>query len=143
MKLGSLRPPARSSPRRAETSGRAQSYLTGLASAWLLRVIGPAAGFLLTPYILAKLGREAFGAYAVRLNLSTNASGIADSDDFFIVYNFGLGDTEFEEGVEAFAALVPEPATMMLLPLGAMSLWFYRITKRPLRVRWLPADARE
>ena len=67
MKLGSLRPPARSSPRRAETSGRAQSYLTGLASAWLLRVIGPAAGFLLTPYILAKLGREAFGAYTLAL----------------------------------------------------------------------------
>ena len=43
-----------------------------------------------------------------------------------------VGCTEFEEGVEAFAALVPEPATMMLLPLGAMSLWFYRITKPPL-----------
>ena len=65
-------------------------------------------------------GNPGTGAYAVKLNLSTSAAGIANSDDFFIVYNFGLGDTEFEEGVEAFAALVPEPSSMMIVGVGIL-----------------------
>ena len=56
----------------------------------------------------------ATGAYAVRLSLSTDASGIADSDEFFVVYNFGLSDMAFEEGVEAFAALIPEPSSLVI-----------------------------
>ena len=69
------------------------------------------------------------GAYGVLLSLSTDASGIADSESFYIVFNRGLDDEEaFEERVEAFAELldtggpggagVPEPASASMLMLG-------------------------
>ena len=77
-------------------------------------------------------GSPATGAYAVKLSLSTSAAGIANSDDFFVVYNFGLGDTEFEEGVEAFAALVPEPSSMMIVGVGIL-LSGLAWRKQPLR----------
>ena len=59
------------------------------------------------------------------LSLSTDADGIADSDQFAMVYNFGLEEAKFEEGVEAFAGLVPEPSSAMLFVLaifGALPL---------------------
>ena len=68
-------------------------------------------------------GNPSTGAYAVKLSLSTNAAGIADSDEFFIVYNFGLTPVAFEEGVEAFAALVPEPTSLMLIVIGLTVFW--------------------
>jgi hypothetical protein len=66
-----------------------------------------------------------FGAYGFMLSLSTDASGIDDSDQFAMVYNFGLEEAKFEEGVEAFASMVPEPSSAMLLVLavfGALPL---------------------
>lgn len=46
------------------------------------------------------------GAYGLELSLSTNAAGIADSDPFFIVFNFGLDGEQLEEAVGAFAGLI-------------------------------------
>ena len=57
-------------------------------------------------------GSPATGAYAVKLTLSTDEPGIADSDPFFIVHNFGLSETAFEEGVEAFRQ--PGPRTRVV-----------------------------
>jgi hypothetical protein len=51
----------------------------------------------------------AFGAYGVKLSLSTSASGIADSDPFFIVFNFGLDSTAFTTAVNAFGDLLVGP----------------------------------
>jgi hypothetical protein len=62
---------------------------------------------------------EIFGAYGVMLSLSTDAEGIADSDPFFLVLNMGLDEELYEEGVEAFAAVVPEPSGMVLGLLAA------------------------
>ena len=67
-------------------------------------------------------GSPATGAYAVLISLSTDASGITDSDRFFIVQNFGLSETAFEEGVEAFAAQIPEPATLALAGIATAAL---------------------
>jgi len=50
-----------------------------------------------------------FGAYGIMLSLSTDAEGINDSDPFAMVFNFGLEEEHFEQGVEAIANVVPEP----------------------------------
>ena len=73
-------------------------------------------------WTLEPLPGAATGAYAVLLSLSTDEPGIADSKQFYIVQNFGLGDTEFEEGVEAFAALIPEPSSLVTAGLGMLLL---------------------
>ena len=67
-------------------------------------------------------GSPATGAYAVLISLSTDDPNIADSDRFFIVQNFGLSEMEFEEGVEAFAALIPEPSSLVIAGLGVVLL---------------------
>ena len=71
-------------------------------------------------------GSPAMGAYAVKLSLSTDAAGIAGSKPFFIVQNFGLSEMAFEEGVEAFAALVPEPTSMLIVGIGGCLLGMMR-----------------
>jgi hypothetical protein len=43
------------------------------------------------------------------LSVSTDAEGVNDSDPFAIAFNFGLEETQFEQGVEAIANVVPEP----------------------------------
>ena len=50
-----------------------------------------------------------FAAYGAKFSLSTDADGIADSDPFFFVFNFGLEEEVFEQGVEAFHDLLLPP----------------------------------
>jgi hypothetical protein len=69
---------------------------------------------------------ELFGAYGIKLSLSSDAAGIAESNPFFIVFNFGLEDEAFEDGVAAYAALVPEPATSVMAWLGLMLIGGFR-----------------
>ena len=74
---------------------------------------------------------SAFGAYGLKLSLSTDAAGIATSDPFFVVFNFGLEEEHFEQGVAAYAALVPEPASGWLAAvagLALMAVWGRRRT---------------
>ncbi len=59
-----------------------------------------------------------FGAYGFMISLSTDADGIGDSDPFAMVFNFGLEEEHFEEGVEAFANMVPEPSGISSLLLA-------------------------
>lgn len=71
-------------------------------------------------FILDPLSLDApeFGAYGLLMQLTTDAVGIAASEPFFIVFNFGLEEGEgnaFEGAVEAFAASVPEPTSLMLV----------------------------
>jgi hypothetical protein len=47
-----------------------------------------------------------FGAYGVLLSLSTDAPGIADSERFLYVFNFGLDSETFAQAVTAFTALL-------------------------------------
>lgn len=80
--------------------------------------------FLLEPNTAPEpIDESLFGAYGVLMSLSSDAEGIADSDPFFLVFNLGLEEAVFEEGVEAFAAAVPEPtsAGLMLFALGALA----------------------
>ena len=60
------------------------------------------------------------GAYGILMSLSTNASGIADSKTFGIVFNFGLDEEDFEAGVAHFVVTrnlvtIPEPGTTIAL----------------------------
>jgi len=60
-----------------------------------------------------------YGAYGLLVELTTDAAGIANSDPFYIVFNFGLAEATFEEAVEAFAAQVPEPTSLTLVGAAA------------------------
>ncbi len=60
-----------------------------------------------------------YGAYGILMELTTDEAGIANSDPFYIVFNFGLEEEIFEGAVEAFAGTVPEPTAAMLLAVGA------------------------
>ena len=71
-------------------------------------------------------GTPATGAYAVLLSLSTDEPGIADSAPFYIVQNFGLGEDDFEAGVEFFAGQIPEPTSLALLGSATMMLGLIR-----------------
>ena len=61
------------------------------------------------------------GAYGLLFDLQTTASGIGNSDPFWIVFNHGLDETVFEGTVlSAFgAAQVPEPGSALILAAGA------------------------
>jgi hypothetical protein len=50
-----------------------------------------------------------FGAYGLKLSLTTTAVGVADSDPFFVVFNFGLDTTSFNAAVQVFADLLQGP----------------------------------
>ncbi|MCH2115723.1 MAG: hypothetical protein MK171_12530 [Pirellulales bacterium] len=55
---------------------------------------------------------DEYGAYALLMQLTTDASGIAPSDPFYVVFNFGLEESVFENAVGAFATKVPEPTSL-------------------------------
>ena len=69
----------------------------------------------------ADLGSDAYGAYGILMELTTDEPGIANSDPFYIIFNFGMEEEAFEGTVGDFAAAVPEPsgALLGLLSLGA------------------------
>lgn len=62
------------------------------------------------------------GAYALLMELTTDEAGIANSDPFYIVFNWGLpdGGVAFEGAVEAFASQVPEPTSLAIVGIGSM-----------------------
>lgn len=47
-----------------------------------------------------------FGVYGLKFSLSTNAAGIADSDPFFAVFNFGLSEQMFADAIQQYASLL-------------------------------------
>ncbi|MCA9211849.1 MAG: hypothetical protein KDB27_02195 [Planctomycetales bacterium] len=51
-----------------------------------------------------------FGVYGFLLSLSTDEAGVAASDPFAMVFNFGVEEEKFAIGVGAFANVVPEPS---------------------------------
>ncbi len=77
------------------------------------------------------------GAYGVLLDLETDAAGIANSESFGVIWNFGLNDTQFEAGVDHFVttrnlsiSAVPEPGSAMLLLAGGASAMLLRRRRR-------------
>lgn len=76
-------------------------------------------GFLLNPL---SLDASSYGAYGLRMELTTNEPGILNSDPFYIVFNFGLEAAQFDVAVGAFAAQVPEPSMFALMGLGAITI---------------------
>ena len=62
------------------------------------------------------------GAYGFIVSLRSDASDIAPSDPFAIVLNYGLEEAVFEDGVGAFAQLVPEPSGLAGLLCGTLCL---------------------
>lgn len=62
--------------------------------------------YSLKPLNAFDLPNPAVGAYGIKMTLSTSATGIADSDPFFIVFNLGLDATAFAEAVNDYAGLL-------------------------------------
>jgi hypothetical protein len=86
--------------------------------------------FLLEPDLApAPAPQELFGAYGVQLRLATDAAQIGASNPFYIVFNFGLDEATFEQGVAAYAALVPEPATATMAWLGCLLIGKARLRR--------------
>lgn len=73
------------------------------------------------------------GAYGVLMSLSTDEPGIANSDIFGVMFNFGLTDAQFEAGVDHFVdtrnLAVPEPSSLALL-FASSGLVFWRRHRR-------------
>ncbi|MFN5706461.1 MAG: PEP-CTERM sorting domain-containing protein [Planctomycetota bacterium] len=60
------------------------------------------------------------GAYAILVNMQTNASGIGNSDPFYIVFGYGIDEAQHGAAVEHFAG-VPEPGSIGLLACAAVA----------------------
>lgn len=54
-----------SSNQSAGRTSRSKRYLASLGSSWGFRILGPAMGFVLTPFVLLHLGAERFGSYVL------------------------------------------------------------------------------
>ena len=76
--------------------------------------------FTLQPGQFDELNNPPAGAYALLMELTTDEPGIANSDSFYIVFNYGLDEPAFEEAVADFAAVVPEPTSLAIAGIGAM-----------------------
>jgi hypothetical protein len=50
-----------------------------------------------------------FGAYGLKLSLSTNASSIEESDPFFVVFRFGIAEELFVQALDDFNSLLDVP----------------------------------
>jgi hypothetical protein len=60
------------------------------------------------------------GAYAILARLSTDATGVAASDPFYIVFGYGITSAQHGDAAAKFAG-VPEPGTIGLLSIGALA----------------------
>ena len=71
-----------------------------------------------------------YGAYGLLMELTTHVDspvGLSNSDPFYLVFNFGLDDSQFDDALGAFAAQVPEPASYGLVGLAAVAFaWLCR-----------------
>lgn len=63
---------------------------------------------------------SAVGAYALLIELSTNASGVSKSEPFYFVFGYGIDETQHGDAVAKFAG-VPEPGAIGLLTAGALA----------------------
>ncbi len=63
----------------------------------------------------------AMGIYLVKIRITTNATGIADSDPFWLVYNAGLDEKAHEEAIDWVSVnLVPEPGMGITCLMGVL-----------------------
>lgn len=75
------------------------------------------------------------GAYGLVFEMGTSAAGIANSETFGIMFNHGLGDAEFEAGVDFFSNkhgfnAVPEPSSLALLACTGAATCLFRRRRR-------------
>ena len=73
-----------------------------------------------------------YGVYGFVASLSTDEAGIADSEPFAMVFNYGFEEERFEAGVGAFANVVPEPtgySSLMLALAIAIGCVRHRVRK--------------
>ena len=97
-------------------SGSTSSDLASFLAGSLENIIGQADALGgIHSHVDFELMNGAMGAYGLLMSLTTDQVGIADSRNFGIFINNGLGDVLFEAGAEAFnAQVVPIPAGVWL-----------------------------
>ncbi len=66
-------------------------------------------------------GGTPVGAYGFLMSLNTSAVGIGDSDPFWVVFNFGMAQTDFELATRNFTG-IPEPSSLGLICGGLFGL---------------------
>ncbi len=54
------------------------------------------------------------GAYGFLMSLNTDATGIGNSDPFWMIFNYGMDEPGFHNAISAFTA-VPEPSSLLAL----------------------------
>lgn len=76
-------------------------------------------GFQLLDSSGGSTGTIATGAYKIEMEVLSTNGGFTNSDPFFLVFNNGLSEADFEAGVDA---LVPEPTALAIAGVGGLVL---------------------
>ena len=82
---------------------------------------------------LSDLGSANFGAYGFLMSLTTNASGVGESDPFWIFLNYGMAEPAFDTAIGSITA-VPEPSTIVLVSMAACGFAWKRRRMRSSKV---------
>jgi len=128
-----------------DTVVNATSGFQGVSFASLLNLIGQAdtAGDFHSHVDFTLSSGAPLGAYGLLWSLaSDDPSGIADSDPFGILFNYGLDEEEFEAGVEYFVETrglqanttpIPEPSSWLVFAITGVGLLAGRSLRRRAR----------
>lgn len=74
---------------------------------------------------LAPAANGTFGAYGLLMSLNIDDPSIANSDPFWLIFNYGMTEEAFEASLASFTG-IPEPSTAAVLGLLALSAVFRR-----------------
>lgn len=64
--------------------------------------------FRLEPFAAEPEDQPLFGAYGLKLSLSTDSRGIDESDPFFVVFRFGIDEEQFFDALDDFHELLTD-----------------------------------
>jgi hypothetical protein len=71
------------------------------------------------------------GIYAMLMEMTTDAAGVANSDPFWVVFNYGMSETDHENAMAFFGgSAIPEPSSAMLLGILGLGLTTVRSRRR-------------
>lgn len=84
-------------------------------------------------FLLTNRGSANHGAYGFLMSLTTNATGVGESDPFWIFLNYGMDEPAFDNAIASITA-VPEPSTIVLVSMAACGFVWKRRRMRSSKV---------